>query len=110
MNIWRLVWGLFRARSSGDSVDNEATSETRFDMVHGKADISAGQSSSRSEPAMNVENGLEQARTQARTAEPVVPLNVELHQRLSCSGGAKPSTLKSAMSSLERLRKARIAP
>lgn len=58
---------------------------------------------------MNVENGLEQARTQALTAEPVVPLNVELHQRLSRSGGAKPSTLKSAMTSLERLRKDRIA-
>lgn len=59
---------------------------------------------------MNVENELEQARMRALTAEPVVPLNVELHERLSRSGGAKASTLKSAMASLEQVRKARIAP
>lgn len=80
-------------------------------MAHGwTADISAGEDSSRSEPAMNVENRLEKARMRALTADPIVPLNVELHQRLSRLGGAKASTLKSAMVSLERVQKARIAP
>ena len=82
--------------------------QKRFDMAHGsKVDIPAGEGQSQPEPAMNVESGLAQARMRALTAEPVVPLNVELHQRLSRSGGAKASILTSAMASLERLRKAR---
>lgn len=77
-------------------------------MTHGsKVDIPAGQGQAQPETTMNAERLLERARMQARTAEPVVPLNFELHHRLSRLGGAKASTLTSAMASLVRLRKAR---
>lgn len=80
-------------------------------MAHGSTmNIPAGEGQSPPAPAMNAQSGSEQARIQAFTAEPVVPLNVQLHQRLSRSGGAKASTLRSAMASLERMRKARAAP
>lgn len=83
--------------------------QRRFDVTHGsKVDIPAGQDQTQPETQMNAERVLERARTRALTAEPVVPLNVELHQRLSRSGGAKASTLKSAMASLDRLRKNRV--
>lgn len=54
-----------------------------------------------------MQSGLDQACMRTHEAEPVIPLNVELHQRLSHLGSAKASTLKSAMASLERLRQAR---
>lgn len=72
-----------------------------------KTDIPASQGCFQSEPATNRRSDDEQARMRTLAAEPVVPLNVQLHQRLSRSGGAKASTLKSAMASLERLRMAR---
>lgn len=85
--------------------------QERFDMAHGSAvDIPAGEGQSPPAPAMNAQSLSEQARIQALTAEPVVPLNVELHRRLLRTGSAKASTLKSAMASLERMRKARAAP
>lgn len=80
-------------------------------MAHGsKVDIPVSSGQSWPEAAMNAEDASEQARMRALIAEPVVPLNVELHQRLSRSGGAKASTFASAMASLRRLRKARLDP
>lgn len=80
-------------------------------MAYGSTvDIPAGEGQCPPAPAMNAQSGSEQTHIQAFTAEPVVPLNVELHQRLSRSGSAKASTLQSAMASLERVRKARVAP
>lgn len=80
-------------------------------MAHGSTmDSPAGEGQSPPVPAMNAQGRSEQARMRVLMAEPVVPLNVELHQRLLRSGSAKASTLKSAMASLERMRKARIAP
>lgn len=80
-------------------------------MAHGsKMGIPAGQGQSQPAPAMNVQSDLEQARMRAPMAESVVPLNVELHQRLSRPGSVKASTLTSAMASLERLRRARVTP
>lgn len=69
-----------------------------------KTDIPTVQGQSQPDPAMSLQSELEQARVQALVAEPVIPLNIELHQSLSRAGGAKASTLKSAMASLERLR------
>ena len=81
----------------------------KFNMAHGsKVDIPAGQVQPQPEAQMTAESGLQRAHMQARTAEPVVPLNVELHQRLSRSGDAKASTFESAMASLDRVRKARV--
>ena len=75
-------------------------------MTHAsEGDIPAGQGQTQPESAMNAEDGVERVRMQALTAEPLIPLNVELHHRLSRSGGAKASTLSSAMASLERVRK-----
>jgi hypothetical protein len=75
-------------------------------MTHGlKVDIPAGQGQPQPETKINAERVLDRARMRALTAEPVVPLNVELHQLLSRLGGAKASTLTSAMASLVRLRK-----
>lgn len=80
-------------------------------MAHGsKVDIPVSPGQSRHEVAMNAEVASERARMRALIAEPVVPLNVELHQRLLRSGGAKASTFASAMASLSRLRKARLDP
>ena len=86
-------------------------SKERCDMAHGsKVDIPVSPGQSRHEVAMNAEVASERARMRALIAEPVVPLNVELHQRLLRSGGAKASTFASAMASLSRLRKARLDP
>ena len=94
-----------------DSSDNEPMQQERFDMAHGSAvDIPAGEGQSPPAPAMNAQSGSDQARIQALRAEPVVPLNVQLHDRVLRSGSAKASTLQSAMASLERVRKARVTP
>ena len=80
-------------------------------MAHSSTmDSPAGEGQSPPVPAMNAQGGSEQARMRALMAEPVVPLNVQLHQRILRSGSAKASTLKAAIGSLERMRKARAAP
>ncbi len=80
-------------------------------MAYGSTvNIPAGEGQCPPAPAMNAQSGSEQARMRSLRAEPVVPLNVQLHQRLSRLGSVKASTLKSAMASLERVRKARVAP
>lgn len=93
------------------STDNALMQQERFDMAYGRAmNIPAGEGRSSLAPTMDTQSGSGQARIQALKAEPVVPLNVELHQRLSRSGNAKASTLQAAMASLKRLRKARVIP
>lgn len=80
-------------------------------MAYGsKMDSPAAEGQSPPAPAMNAQSGSDQARIQALMAEPLVPLNVQLHDRILRSGSAKASTLKSAMASLERMRKTRAAP
>lgn len=58
-------------------------------VTRSKNNIPAGQD--RPLTAIKMQSGFDRACVKAHQAEPVIPINVELHQRLSRLGGAQAS-------------------